>query len=193
MALRCGSTRASWKQMFHEAWRIERDFLYDPHYHGLNLNAAEEKYAPFVEALDSRDDLNYLFQEMLGELTLGHVFVGGGETPDVKKTKTGLLGADFKIENGRYRFARIYDGENWNPQLRAPLTQPGAEVKAGEYLLTAQGADVQATEDVYSYFRRNCRHAPRPESWAQPRWLRLSRSDRSPRREREEPAPSRMD
>jgi tricorn protease len=72
--------------------------------------------------------------------------------PDVKRTKTGLLGADFKIENGHYRFARIYDGENWNPQLRAPLTQPGAEVKAGEYLLAVQGVDVQPTEDVNSFF-----------------------------------------
>jgi tricorn protease len=144
--------RAEWKQMFHEAWRIERDFLYDPHFHGLNLNQAEEKYAPFVNSLDSRDDLNYLFQEMLGELTLGHVFVGGGETPSVKRTKTGLLGADYTIENNRYRFARIFDGENWNPQLRAPLTQPGAEVKQGEYLISVNGADVAATEEIYSFF-----------------------------------------
>jgi tricorn protease len=144
--------RAEWKQMFHEVWRIERDFLYDPHYHGLNLNQAEEKYAPFVNSLDSREGLNYLFEEMLGELTLGHVFVGGGETPEVKKTKTGLLGADYAIENGRYRFARIYDGENWNPQLRAPLTQPGAEVKQGEYLISVNGADVQGTDEVYAFF-----------------------------------------
>jgi tricorn protease len=144
--------RAEWKQMFHEAWRIERDFLYDPHYHGLDLARAEERYAPFLNGLDSRADLNYLFEEMLGELTLGHVFVGGGETPDVKRSKTGLLGADFKIENGRYRFDRIYDGENWNPQLRAPLTQPGAEVRPGEYLLAVNGADVQATDDVNSFF-----------------------------------------
>jgi tricorn protease len=144
--------RAEWKQMFHEAWRIERDFLYDPKFHGLDLTKAEEMYAPFVNSLDSREDLNYLFEEMLGELTLGHVFVGGGETPDVKRTKTGLLGADFKIENGRYRFERIYDGENWNPQLRAPLTQPGAEVKAGEYLISVNGEDVQASDDIYSFF-----------------------------------------
>jgi len=144
--------RAEWKQMFHEAWRIEREFFYDPHYHGLNLIAAEEKYAPFVNSLDSRTDLNYLFEEMLGELSIGHVFVGGGETPDVKRVKTGLLGADYKIENGRYRFARIYDGENWNPQLSAPLTQPGAEVKAGEYLISVQGQNVTSTDEIYSYF-----------------------------------------
>jgi len=144
--------RAEWKQMFHEAWRIERDFLYDPHYHGLNLTQAEETYAPFVNQLDTRDDLNYLFEEMLGELTLGHVFVGGGEKPEITHTKTGLLGADYTVENGRYRFSHIYDGENWNPQLRAPLTQPGAEVIQGEYLISVQGADVQGTDEIYSFF-----------------------------------------
>ena len=89
---------------------------------------------------------------MLGELTCGHVFVGGGDQPEVKTVPGGLLGADFAIENGRYRFARVYDGENWNPQLQAPLTQPGVNVAAGEYLLAVNGRDVPASEDVYSFF-----------------------------------------
>ena len=144
--------RLEWQQMYHEAWKIEREFVYDPHYHGLDLKATEEKYAPFVETLASRADLNYLFEEMLGELTLGHMFVGGGDFPDVKKTKTGLLGADYSLENGRYRFARVYDGENWNPDLRAPLTQPGVNVKAGEYLLAVDGRELHSTDDVYSFF-----------------------------------------
>jgi tricorn protease len=144
--------RLEWKQMYHEAWKIEREFLYDPNYHGLDIKAAEKKYAPFVDTLDSRADLNYLFEEMLGELTIGHMFVGGGDMPEVKKTSTGLLGADYSIENGRYRFARVYDGENWNPDLRAPLTQPGVNVKAGEYLLAVNGRDLPASDNVYSYF-----------------------------------------
>jgi tricorn protease len=113
--------------MFHEVWRIEREFFYDPHYHGLDLQAAEERYGRILK-LASRDDLNYLFTEMLGNLTVGHMFLGGGDRPDVKHVRTGLLGADYKIENGRYRFARVYDGENWNPDLKAPLTQPGVNV-----------------------------------------------------------------
>ena len=100
---------AEWRQMYRETWRIERDFLYDPGYHGLDLAAAEEKYAPWVEGLRSRADLNVLFEEMLGELTLGHVFVGGGDRPEPPKVKGGLLGADFAVESGRYRFARVYD------------------------------------------------------------------------------------
>lgn len=144
--------KEEWAQMYHEVWRIVRDFFYDPGYHGLDLNAAENFYASFLPNLSSRADLNYLFEEMLGELTAGHVFVGGGETPEIKKVKVGLLGADYKIENGKYRFARIYNGENWNPQLRAPLTQPGVNVSVGEYLLSVNGQNVDGSKEIYSYF-----------------------------------------
>jgi len=143
---------AEWKQMYHEVWRIERDFFYDPGLHGLNLQAAEAKYAPYLDRVASRDDLTYLFQEMLGEITVGHMFVGGGTEPEVKHVKGGLLGADYRIENGRYRIARVYSGENWNPQLIAPLTQPGVNVVVGEYLLAVDGRDVRAPDNIYSFF-----------------------------------------
>jgi len=145
--------RAEWKQMYHEAWRIERDFLYDPHAHGLDLVAAEKFYAPFLDNVATRGDLNYLFTEMLGNLTLGHVFLGGGDHPEPPKVKVGLLGVDYTIENGRYRFQKIYDGENWNPDLRAPLTQPGVNVKTGEYLLAVNGREVNGSDEVYSFFQ----------------------------------------
>ncbi len=144
--------KVEWAQMYREAWRIERDFFYDARLHGLDLKAAEARYAPYLAGLGSRQDLNYLFEEMLGELTCGHVFVGGGDIPEVNRVGTGLLGADYAIENGRYRFARVYDGENWNPQLRAPLTQPGVNVKAGEYLIAVNGRDVTTDREVYEFF-----------------------------------------
>ncbi|MBM3813292.1 MAG: protease [Acidimicrobiia bacterium] len=144
--------KAAWNQMYREAWRIQRDFFYDPNYHGLNLEGAANRYQPFLEGIGSRRDLNYLFQEMLGELTVGHLSAGGGELPEVKRVPTGLLGADYKLENGRYRFVRVYNGENWNPQLKAPLTQPGVNVAAGEYLLAVNGRDLRDTDNVYSFF-----------------------------------------
>jgi tricorn protease len=143
---------AEWRQMYKEVWRIERDFFYDPAYHGLNLHNASEKYSVYLDHLGSREDLNYLFREMLGELSVGHLFVNGGDMPDVKKVKGGLLGADYHIENGRYRFAAVYSGENWNPQLKAPLTQPGVNVVAGEYLLSVNGQEVRPPANVYSFF-----------------------------------------
>jgi len=145
--------REEWKQMYHEVWRIERDFLYDPHAHGLDLAAAEKFYSPFLESVSTRDDLNYLFTEMLGNLTLGHVFLGGGDRPEPPKVKVGLLGADYSIENGRYRFAKVYNGENWNPQLRAPLTQPGVNVKAGDYLLAVNGRELRGSDEIFSFFQ----------------------------------------
>ena len=144
--------RAEWRHMYYQVWRGERDFLYDPGLHGLNLETAKKKYEPYLESIASRDDLNYLFEEMLGEITIGHMFVGGGDRPEVKKVKGGLLGADYKIENGRYRFARIFNGENWNPKLRAPLTQPGVNVVAGEYLLAVNGREIGGSDNIYSFF-----------------------------------------
>jgi tricorn protease len=144
--------RAEWEHMYHQVWRNERDFFYDPGLHGLNREAIEKKYEPYLANISSRDDLNYLFEEVLGELTVGHMFVGGGDKPEVKRIKGGLLGADYTIENGRYRFARVYNGENWNPNLKAPLTQPGVNVVAGEYLLAVGGRDVRPPANLYSFF-----------------------------------------
>jgi tricorn protease len=146
------SPAAEWKQMYREVWRIQRDFFYDPQYHGLDLKAIEAQYLPYVDSVASRSDLNYLFSEMMGNFVVGHLFVAGGDQPEVKRVQTGLLGCDFKIENGRYRFARVFNGENWNPETRAPLTQPGVDVVAGDYLLAVNGHSVAATDDVYSFF-----------------------------------------
>ncbi len=144
--------RAEWKQMYNEVWRIERDFFYDPNLHGVDLATYKARYEPYLERLGSRPELSYLFMEMLGELSVGHLYVRGGATPEIKRVAGGLLGADYKIENGRYRFAKVYDGENWNPELRAPLTQPGVNVVAGEYLLAVGGRELKASDEVYSFF-----------------------------------------
>jgi tricorn protease len=144
--------RAMWKQIYNETWRIQRDFFYDPHYHGLDLDKAKKKYEPYLEGIASRDELTYLFDECLGEMTVGHMFVGGGEAPEPKKIKGGLLGADYSLENGRYRLAKVYDGENWNPGLQAPLTQPGVNAKAGEYILAVNGRELHSQDNIFSFF-----------------------------------------
>ena len=144
--------RVEWKQMYYDAWRIQREFFYDRDLHGLDLTAAIKKYEPYLESVQSRRDLNYVFADMMGEITVGHLGVGGGDVPETKTIPTGLLGCDYRIENGRYRFSRVYDGENWNPDLKAPLTQPGVNVQEGEYLLAVNGREIRATDNVYSFF-----------------------------------------
>ena len=147
--------RAEWRHMYYQVWRNEREFFYDPGLHGLNLPEVSKKYEPYLNNLSSRDDLNYLFEEMLGNLVIGHIFIGGPDflQPD-KGPRTGLLGADYKIENGRYRFTRIYRGDIWNPQLKAPLAQAEPQISEGDYLLAVNGRDVTASEDIYSFFQQ---------------------------------------
>ncbi len=144
--------KAEWRQMFDEVWRGERDFFYDPGLHGVDIAAMKKRYEPYLDSVAHRADLTYLFREMLNQLTVGHMFISGGDRPLPTFVSGGLLGADYKVENNRYRFAKVYNGESWNPQLRAPLTQPGINVKAGEYLLAVEGRDVRADHEVYSFF-----------------------------------------
>ena len=143
--------RAEWRQMYHETWRIQRDFLYDPHTHGLNIPKVEAKYKPYLDALASRSEFSYLSTEMLGEVTIGHMFIRSPFQPD-HEAKTGLLGADYKVENGRYRIAKILGGQNWTPGLASPLTLPGVSVKEGEYLLAVNGRELKAGDNLYQFF-----------------------------------------
>jgi tricorn protease len=144
--------RQEWAQMYREVWRIERDFFYDPHFHGLDLAAASKHFEPYLAGIGSRGDLDVLFRRMLAYLSVGHMFVNSPHDEDATKIEIGLLGADYAIEHDRYRFAHIYDGENWNPDLHAPLTQPGVDVKTGDYLLAVNGRELHARDDVYALF-----------------------------------------
>jgi tricorn protease len=144
--------RAEWPQMFREVGRIERDFFYDPNMHGANLKGLMPAYQPFVDHAMSRADLNYILADMLGEITAQHVYIFGGDRPEVKQVSVGLLGADYTIDHDRYRFAKVYFGENWNPGLRAPLTEPGVNVREGEYLLAVDGRELHGSDEIYSFF-----------------------------------------
>ena len=145
--------RAEWKEMLEDAWRINRDYFYDPNMHGVDWKAMRAKYSAFLPDLAVRQDLNRVLRWMLSELSVGHSYITNfGDTSETKKVPGGLLGADYAIENGRYRFTKVYGGLNWNPKLRSPLTEPGVNVKAGEYLIAVGGKDVKPPENFYSFF-----------------------------------------
>ncbi len=143
--------RAEWRQMYRETWHIERDFFYDPHLHGVDLEKIEAKYQPYLPGLASRDEFTYLSNEMLGEIEVGHMFVRGPHPPE-DGPKPGLLGADYSVDNNRYKFAKIYNGQNWTPSLTAPLTVPGINIVEGEYLLAVNGRELHATDNLNSFF-----------------------------------------
>jgi len=146
--------RAEWAQMYRETWRIERDFFYDPNFHGLNIAAAEKRFSVFLPGLASRGDFTYLTHEMISYLSVGHLWVSPGPSfTGPRRVNAGLLGADYSIENGHYRIAKIYNGENWNPGLLAPLTQPGVNVKTGDYVFAVNGRTVTTDREIYAFFQ----------------------------------------
>jgi len=135
--------------MFAEGWRYERDFFYDPGMHGNDWNAVRRRYEPLVEHVRHRADLNYVLDQVNGELSVGHSFVGGGDHPPVDTVRVGLLGADFTADGGRWRIGRIYTFESWNPGLAAPLDRPGARVAVGNYLVAVDGIELTASQDPF--------------------------------------------
>ena len=145
--------RAEWQQIFRETWRIQREYFYDPKFHGADWKAVYEKYLPLVQYVGHRADLGYLIAAVGGELVVGHSYlVGTGDVPGEDPVSVGLLGADFAIENGRYRIKRVFTGENWNPDLRAPLSAPGVQVSEGDYVLEVNGRQLTPTANIYSMF-----------------------------------------
>jgi tricorn protease len=145
--------RAEWQQIFRETWRTQREYFYDPKFHGNDWQAIYDKYLPLVQYVGHRSDLGYLIAQVGGELTVGHSYLSGpGDVPSEDPVSVGLLGADFAIENGKYRIKRIFTGENWNPELRAPLSAPGIKVNEGDYLLEVNGRTLTSSTNVYSMF-----------------------------------------
>jgi tricorn protease len=141
--------REEFKQIFNEGWRNQRDYLYVPNLHGTDWVKDKEMYGVMLSHVNHRADLNYLMDMMGAEIAIGHSYVRGGDMPDVPQSPGGLLGADFAIENGRYKVTRIYDNENWNPDLRSPLAVPGATVNVGDYLLAINGIELKAPDNIY--------------------------------------------
>jgi tricorn protease len=145
--------RAEWKQIFEEAWRINRDFFYDPNMHGADWPAMKKKYEVFIPHLNNSTDLYRVIGWMLSELAVGHSRYQPGERVHERKTVPGgLLGADFEVANGRYRFKKIYGGLNWSSAMRSPLTAPGVNVKEGDFLFAVNGKELKAPTEIYSLF-----------------------------------------
>lgn len=142
--------RAEWKQIFDETWWMQKEFFYDPGMHGLDWQAVYDRYLPQLAHVQRREDLNDLLVQMIGELQVGHNRVGGGDLFEEPRVAVGLLGADFAVEQGRYRIARLYPGDRLNPHLRSPLAAPGLGVKEGDFILAIGGQPLDDTINLYA-------------------------------------------
>ena len=141
-----------WAQILKEGWRYMRDFLYVDNVHGAPWKQVYDWYSPWLEHCRHRTDLNYVVDILSGEVSIGHSYVSGGDFPDVKKVSIGLLGADIAVENSGFRIKKIYTGESWNPELKAPLAVPGVDVKVGDYVVAVNGTPLSISNNFYSYF-----------------------------------------
>jgi len=145
--------RAEWTQIFNEAWRINRDYFYAPNMHGVNWEANRKKYAQFLPDAATKADVNRIIQWTMSELSVGHHRGGGGDRLSAAtNVPGGLLGADYTVDHERYRIAKVYGGLNWTPNLRSPLTEPGVNGKAGEYIIAVNGVQVRAPMNIYAAF-----------------------------------------
>jgi len=142
---------AEWKQIFDESWRQMRDFFYAPNMHGVDWPAIKKTYAPLVAYVNHRADLTYIIGEMIGELNVGHAYVGGGDLPRPDRIPMGLLGAQLQrdAQTKYFRITRIFKGQNWDPSLRSPLTEIGVDAKTGDYIIEVDGRSTAEMTDVW--------------------------------------------
>ncbi len=143
--------KEEWEQIYNETWRQMRDFFYAPNMHGVDWEAMREKYRPLVGHVNNRLDLTYVLGELVGELNVGHAYVGGGDVPEVERIPMGLLGAELSHhESGYYRIERILQGENWNSSRRSPLTELGVDIEEGEFIVAVNGQSVVDMTNIYA-------------------------------------------
>jgi tricorn protease len=143
--------REEWRQEFTDAWRIFRDWFYDPNLHGFDWQAMRDRYTPMIPYMSSRSDLDYLLSELAGEPSVGHAYVEPAENTNPKRVDGALLGAEVEPHaSGYYRVAHIFPGENWQRDFRSPLTEPGVHVQTGDYILAVDG---QTTKGVDNFYR----------------------------------------
>jgi tricorn protease len=145
---------AEWKNVFNEVWRQERDYFYEQSMNGVDWPKMRDKYAQLLPYVSDRYSLTYILGNLIGELSNSHTYVGGGDYPDLHAVNVGLLGVDFDLDgsSGVYRIKKIYRGENWDQALRSPLTEPGINVKEGDYVLGVNGRPLRAPQDPYEVF-----------------------------------------
>jgi tricorn protease len=144
-----------WVQIFNEVWRRYRDYFYVDNMHGYDWPALQKQYAPLLDYVAHRADLNYVMGEMVAELNIGHAYIAGGDWEQPHRTPVALFGGRLELDAaaGRYKIARIFKGQNEEERYRSPLTEIGVDVKVGDYVLAIDGQDLPANENPYRLLR----------------------------------------
>ncbi len=145
--------RAEWKQIFRDAWRLERDFFYDEGMHGVDWNEMYDRYSPLIDEAATRWDVNFVLGELIGELNASHTYKGGGDQESGQSMNVGYLGVDYEISEGKYRIEKIIKAAPWDIEVKSPLDMPGVEAQEGDYLLAVNGIPLDITKEPYAAFQ----------------------------------------
>ncbi len=142
---------AEWTQIYNECWRQMRDFFYAPNMHGVDWAKVRKTYEPLVAHVRHRADLTYIIGEMIGELSAGHTYVGGGDVPKKDRIKLGLLGAELVQDPASkyFKIFRILKGQNWDKSLRSPLTEIGVDAREGDFIIAVDGKPTNQMKNIY--------------------------------------------
>jgi len=143
---------AEWNQVFNEVWALEKEYFYVENMHGANWNAIKAKYQRFLPFVNHRSDLSYLLNEMMGEMVVGHNYIYPGDQPSTPSVSVGMLGADYKVVDNRYRIEKVFSRLDWNPELKAPLAEPGLNIEPGMFIVAVNGVELTGDRSIYSLF-----------------------------------------
>jgi tricorn protease len=141
-----------WRQIFSDAWRIERDYFYDPNMHGVDWQAMRERYGALLDDVITRWDLNFVIGELIAELNTSHSYRGGGDVERGERRSVGLLGVDWELVDGAYRIAKIVTAAPWDTEVRSPLAEPGVEISEGDWVLAVNGTPIDPAKDPWAAF-----------------------------------------
>lgn len=143
--------QAEWRQIYNEVWRQMRDFFYDPNLHMVDWKKVREDYQPLLAHVYHRADLTYVLGEMIGELNAGHAYIGGGDYPKPERIQLGLLGAKISRDPATkfYQVTKILKGQNWDKNIRSPLTDIGVDIKEGDYIIAIDGKLTSGMDNIY--------------------------------------------
>jgi tricorn protease len=144
--------KAEWKQIFTDAWRFQRDFFYDKEMHGVDWPAMKVQYGEMIDHAITRDDVNFILGELIGELNASHTYKGGGDQEQAKRKAVGYLGVDWAEVDGKFKIEKIIRGAEWDNEVRSPLDEPGVNVNEGDFLLAVNGIEMSSYTDPWAAF-----------------------------------------
>ncbi|MEO6916146.1 MAG: PDZ domain-containing protein, partial [Chitinophagaceae bacterium] len=142
-----------WKQVFMDTWRLERDYFYDPNMHGLNWSLVKDRYLKMLGGAMTREEVNVVLGEMIGELNASHTYKSGGDEEQGKRSNVGYLGIDWQAAGKFYKIKTIVRPAAWDAEVRSPLDVSGTTIREGDFILAVNGVALTTETEPFAAFQ----------------------------------------